>query len=100
MKRITWIAFICCCLSGGMSAQTYEQTVRQALSAAEHDSLDQAEELFRQALKISPGDHRNALVYQYIGQVIETLQLFQGHRAAASEPIHAFLKGQFLPFHG
>ena len=28
------------------------------------------------------------------------LQLFQGHRAAASEPIHAFLKGQFLPFHG
>ncbi len=72
MKRITWIAFICCCLSGGMSAQTYDQTVRQALSAAEHDSLDQAEELFRQALKISPGDHRNALVYQYIGQVIET----------------------------
>ena len=72
MKRITWIAFICCCFSGGMSAQTYEQTVRQALSAAEHDSLDQAEELFRQALKISPGDHRNALVYQYIGQVIET----------------------------
>lgn len=72
MKRITWIAFICCCFSGGMSAQTYDQTVRQALSAAEHDSLDQAEELFRQALKISPGDHRNALVYQYIGQVIET----------------------------
>ena len=54
-------------------AQTYEQFVEAALSAASHDSLPEAEVLFRKALKASPSDYRNALVFNNLGKVQEQL---------------------------
>lgn len=54
-----------------MTAQTYEQYIEAALSAAEHDSLARAETLFKQALKASPKDYRNALVFNNLGKIQE-----------------------------
>lgn len=53
--------------------QTYEQCVEAALAAAEHDSLARAESLFKQALKTSPKDYRNALVFNNLGKIQERI---------------------------
>lgn len=50
---------------------TYESLVEQALNAARQDSIAQAEELFKQALRTSPHDHRNALIFANIGNLQE-----------------------------
>ncbi len=71
--RITIIFLLCLCNALCVHAQTYEQCIEQAYQAAQHDSLDRAEALYRQALKISPGDHRNALVHHDLGHVQEML---------------------------
>ena len=42
---------------------TYEECVEQALKATYADSLDKAETLFKEALKKSPADHRNSLIF-------------------------------------
>ena len=55
------------------TAQTYEQYIERALSAASHDSLSVAESLFKQALKVSPTDYRNALVFNNLGKIQERL---------------------------
>lgn len=70
--RIT-IFFIILCLSIPAFSQSYEQCIEQAYQAAQHDSLTQAEALYRQALKLSPGDHRNALVHHDLGHVQEMI---------------------------
>lgn len=54
-------------------AQTYEECVEQAYNAAQQDSLEKAVELYRQALRLSPGDHRNALVFHNLGHVQEMI---------------------------
>ena len=61
-KRITLIGCLFC-LFACLHAQTYEGCIERAYQAAQHDSLELAEALFRQALKMNPGDHRNALVH-------------------------------------
>jgi len=71
--RIAIIFLLCLCAALSAPAQTYEQCIEQAYQAAQHDSLDKAEALYRQALKLSPGDHRNALVHHDLGHVQEML---------------------------
>ena len=53
------------------NAQIYEQLVEQALAAAAKDSITQSEKLFQKALKTSPNDHRNALIYTNMGKLQE-----------------------------
>lgn len=56
-----------------MSGQTYEEVVESAIKAAQTDSLAQSEALFREALKMNPGDHRNSLVHHNLGHVQEMI---------------------------
>lgn len=52
---------------------TYEEWVARGLQAAEHDSLLEAESAFKQALRGSPADYRNVLLFSNLGRVQETL---------------------------
>ncbi|MBQ2199616.1 MAG: tetratricopeptide repeat protein [Bacteroidaceae bacterium] len=55
------------------SAQTYEQWVERGIKAAEADSLTEAINYFKKALKVNPKDYRNALVFTNMGKVQETM---------------------------
>lgn len=70
MKRIL-LAF--CFFTGvlSLSAQSYQELVKQGLDAIACDSLLQAEEYFRAALKKEPAIKSNALLFNYIGQIQE-----------------------------
>lgn len=70
MKRIL---FACLLLAGAWSAsaQTYQDLVKQGLDAIARDSLTQAEECFRAALKKEPALKSNALLFNYLGQIQE-----------------------------
>ena len=50
-------------------AQTYEACIEKGLAAAEKKQYDEAINCFRQALKLAPGDIRNALTYANIAQM-------------------------------
>lgn len=50
-------------------AQQYEKAVEQALEAFHANNYDKADSLFRQALRCSPSDIRNALVYSNIAYI-------------------------------
>ena len=52
-----------------LSAQTYSEVTTQAMLAVEKDSLVQAEQLFKQALKLEPANMRNALLFSNLGTV-------------------------------
>lgn len=55
--------------AGSMQAQTYNELVEKAMDYTLKDSLVQAEQLFRQALKMEPGNARNALLFFNLGTV-------------------------------
>lgn len=57
----------------GNSQTTYEEWVARGLQAAEHDSLLVAERAFKHALKVSPADYRNVLLFSNLGRVQEML---------------------------
>ncbi len=68
MKRIIcYLVFLHACLQLG--AQTYGELVTGALDAARKDSLKQAENLFKQALKSDPANMRNALLFNNLGTI-------------------------------
>lgn len=68
MKRIVYIMAICCsCLR--LSAQTYDDLIARAMDAVEKDSLYQAENWFKEALKLEPANMRNALLFSNLGTV-------------------------------
>ena len=77
------ISFACACASA--FSQTYEQLFEQGVAAAQADSLQQAADLFQQALRQSPGDYRNSLVLTNLGQVQERLQHFDAAIRATPE---------------
>ena len=52
-------------------AQSYNEIVEQAMDYTFKDSLVQAEQLFRQALKIDPSNSRNALLFSNLGTVLK-----------------------------
>lgn len=64
---------------------TYEKTVEDGVNAAKESKLSEAEQLFNKALKQSPEDHRNALVYMNLGSVQES----QGNNKGAIESYSA-----------
>lgn len=70
MKKILFaLYFFAAALT--VSAQSYQDLVKQGLDAISHDSLMQAEDFFRAALKKEPALKSNALLFNYIGQIQE-----------------------------
>lgn len=68
MKKLVFpIVFLLAVCS--MQAQTYNELVEKAMDYTLKDSLVQAEQLFRQALKMDPGNARNALLFSNLGTV-------------------------------
>ncbi|MCM1108086.1 MAG: tetratricopeptide repeat protein [Clostridium sp.] len=61
---LAWWGFPLC-------AQTYRDCVRQAMDALAKDSLDRAETLLRQAMRIEPSQRSNALLFNHIGRIQE-----------------------------
>lgn len=68
MKRIVYIMAICCSFLR-LSAQTYDDLIARAMDAVEKDSLYQAENWFKEALKLEPANMRNALLFSNLGTV-------------------------------
>ena len=70
MKR--FFLFIVC-LSAIMigKAQSYNEVVEKAMDYTFKDSLSQAEQLFRKALKMDPSNARNALLFSNLGTVLK-----------------------------
>ena len=68
MKRIT-ILLLGWLVCSQLSAQTYEEWIARAMDAVEKDSLCQAEQSFKEALKLEPANMRNALVFSNLGTV-------------------------------
>ena len=57
-------------MAGNLYAQSsYTEVVEQAMEYTREDSLQQAEELFRKALKMDPKNPRNALLFSNQGTV-------------------------------
>lgn len=52
-----------------IQAQSYNEIVEQAMNCVKKDSLAQAEQLFRKALKLDPNNARNALLFSNLGTV-------------------------------
>jgi tetratricopeptide (TPR) repeat protein len=76
MKQLKRSLFFLLSLLGGMAggqAQSYEAYVERGLQLAAQDSLMQAVSAFREALRISPNDHRNALVWTNLGRCAEAI---------------------------
>lgn len=70
MKRIFCLGiFWSLCLI--MQAQSYNRLVEQAMEYTRKDSLKQAEQLFRQALKVDASNARNALVFSNLGTILK-----------------------------
>ncbi len=56
-------------------AQTYEELVQKGLDASAENKLEDAEQYFRQALKLAPEDYRNPLIYFNIAKLLEAQNL-------------------------
>ena len=80
IRAVLLIGVLCLTISTS-KAQTYEECVQAGLSAAHAEKYDEAIDHFRQALKQSPGDIRNALTYANIAQ----LQVVKGEPMKAIE---------------
>ena len=50
-------------------AQTYELNVRAIIDALATDSLQKAEDLIQQTLKLDPGREANVVLYRYLGEI-------------------------------
>ena len=72
MKRFLYTFFLFLFVLSA-SAQTYEQWVERGIKAAEADSLTEAVNYFKKALKLKPKDYRNALVFNNMGKVQESM---------------------------
>ncbi len=55
----------CICLF----AQTYQELSDRAIACTEQDSLAQAENYIRQALKLEPANPHNALLFSNLGTI-------------------------------
>ena len=58
-----------CLYTNAAYAQSYDQYIEAGIKAADHEAYAEAEECFRQALRLSPDDYRNALLYANMARV-------------------------------
>ena len=77
---ISWVVWMG--IQSAFAQQTYDSCIEQGLAATKAQHYDEAIDFFRQALRLSPNDIRNALTYANIAHV----QVAQGnpHKALAS----------------
>jgi len=71
-----YLVFILCSIFSSvctLQAQSYNEIVELAMNCVKKDSLVQAEQLFRQALKLEPNNARNALLFSNLGTVQKRL---------------------------
>lgn len=73
MKKILILFVMSLCVISHSYAQTYNEVVERAMKCALGDSLVQAEQLFRQALKMDPNNARNALLFSNLGTVLKRM---------------------------
>ena len=73
MNRILLITILACLTtaSPAKAQSSYNELVEEAMKYIKLDSLTQAENLFRQALKADPTNARNALVFSNLGTVLK-----------------------------
>lgn len=87
IRRGLWLGL---CVSGlwrlPLQAQTYRDSVKQALDAMAADSLSKAEELFRQAMRLEPAQRSNALLFNHIGRI-------QERRGEYAEALESYTRG-------
>lgn len=81
MKQILAIWVVWMGTLGVSAQQTYDDLIHKAMDAVEMDSLQQAEQLFTEALKLEPANMRNALVFSNLG----TIQRRMGKKKEALE---------------
>lgn len=67
--RHIFLILICLCLSIPSHAQTYDELIDKAMDAVERDSLLQAENFFKEALRMEPANMRNALLFSNLGTI-------------------------------
>ena len=77
MKRIFFLLALLSSMVMKLSAQTYEELCERAMTAAEQDSLQQAEEYIRGALKLDPANERNALLFSNLGTIQRRQRLYE-----------------------
>ena len=70
MKRI-FLCLICVLSLAAGRAQSYNELVEKAMDYTFKDSLQQAEQLFREALRLDPYNARNALLFSNLGTVLK-----------------------------
>lgn len=80
MKYIVLI-LMCFCLMSPSKAQTYDELIDKAMDAVEQDSLLQAENYFKEALRLEPANMRNSLLFSNLG----TIQRRMGKKEEALE---------------
>ena len=80
MKYIVLI-LMCFCLMSPSKAQTYDELIDKAMDAVEQDSLLQAENYFKEALRLEPANMRNSLLFSNLG----TIQRRMGKKKEALE---------------
>lgn len=80
MKYIVLI-LMCFCFIAPSKAQTYDELIDKAMDAVEQDSLLQAENYFKEALRLEPANMRNSLLFSNLG----TIQRRMGKRKEALE---------------
>ena len=80
MKYIVLI-LMCFCLMSPSKAQTYDELIDKAMDAVEQDSLLQAENFFKEALRLELANMRNALLFSNLG----TIQRRMGKKKEALE---------------
>ena len=68
-SRSIFFGIIMLFISSGLYAQQYKKLVEQAMEYTMKDSLVQAEQLYKEALKSDPNSSRNALIFSNLGSV-------------------------------
>ena len=79
------LSVVCCPLS--IKAQgLYEQSVRLIVETLAADSLQKAEELIQETIKLDPVRKSNAVLYQYLGEIHQ-------RRGESEKALEAYTKG-------
>lgn len=77
MKKLIYLIV---CLSAGcmpVFSQTYQELCDRAVTCTEQDSLSQAEDYIRQALKLEPANPHNALLFSNLGTIQRHQQQYE-----------------------
>ena len=85
MKK--WVLGVSLCVMAvSVQAQSYQEYVQKALEAMSIDSTDEAERLFREAMRMEPAQRSNSMIYYQIGRL-------QEHRGKLEKALESYTMG-------